>query len=172
MEKSEGMYLIHTREMVNANKDIYKIGSSIDLDKKIKQYPNGSNILLLFTCINSKSCEKNLLKLFKERFIQKSYYGTKYFQGNSSLMIREICNYVINQSEVINPEEVNLEDNMEDNMENNIEDINPEVINPEVINPEVINQEEGISDKVIVNNANIFECPNRLKNILINHFIV
>ena len=97
MVSNEGIYLLYTREMITTNENIYKLGRSNYLDNRVKQYPNGSKILLMINCINSISCENNLIKLFKEKFIQKTYYGKEYFQGNCLLMIKEICDYVNNQ---------------------------------------------------------------------------
>jgi hypothetical protein len=97
MVSNEGIYLLYTREMITTNENIYKLGRSNYLDNRVKQYPNGSKILLMINCINSISCEYNLIKLFKEKFIQKTYYGKEYFQGNCFLMIKEICDYINNQ---------------------------------------------------------------------------
>ncbi len=87
---------MHTREFIKSHEPIYKIGRSNILDNRVKQYPNGSNILLMIKCKNSILCENNLIKLFKEKFIQKKYYGTEYFEGNCYDMIKEICNYIKN----------------------------------------------------------------------------
>ena len=82
MDSEEGVYLMHIREFIKSHEPIYKIGRSNILDNRVKQYPNGSNILLMIKCKNSILCENNLIKLFKEKFIQKKYYGTEYFEGN------------------------------------------------------------------------------------------
>ena len=92
----EGVYLLHIREFISTNKPIYKLGRSNILDNRVKQYPNGSKIMLMLKCKNSKSCENNLIKLFKSKFIQKTYYGTEYFEGNCYDMIKEITNYINN----------------------------------------------------------------------------
>ena len=41
---SEGVYLIHPREFIKTNENVYKLGRSIHLDNRVKQYPNGSKI--------------------------------------------------------------------------------------------------------------------------------
>jgi len=96
MDSDEGVYLLHTREFVNTKQPIFKLGRSNQLDNRVKQYPNGSKIMLMLKCKNSKSCEINLLNLFKTKFIQKKYYGNEYFEGNYIDMIKEICDYVNN----------------------------------------------------------------------------
>jgi len=96
ISEDEGVYLLHIREFISTNKPIYKLGRSNILDNRVKQYPNGSKIMLMLKCKNSKSCENNLIKLFKSKFIQKTYYGTEYFEGNCYDMIKEISNYINN----------------------------------------------------------------------------
>jgi hypothetical protein len=91
---SEGVYLIHPREFIKTNENVYKLGRSLHLDIRVKQYPNGSNTLLMLNCNNSIVCEKYLINLFKTKFIQKTYYGTEYFEGDKKIMIKEIINYI------------------------------------------------------------------------------
>jgi len=90
----EGIYLIHIREFVNSMEPVYKIGESIDIDKQIIRYPNGSIILFIMKCKESKKCKKKLIELFKEKFIQKKYYGTDYFEGDKDEMIKAIYDYL------------------------------------------------------------------------------
>ena len=61
----EGVYLIHTRELFTLNLEIYKIGRSYNIDTRIKNYPQGSKTIVLFTCKDSVLCEKNLIEIFK-----------------------------------------------------------------------------------------------------------
>jgi hypothetical protein len=96
INEDEGIYLLHTREFINTNKQIYKLGRSNHLENRVKQYPNGSIIMLMLKCKNSKSCKTNLIKLFKSKFIQKTFYGTEYFEGNNNDMIIEIFKYIYN----------------------------------------------------------------------------
>ena len=44
---NEGVYMIHTRELHTLKLPIYKLGRSNYLDNRVKQYPNGSKILLM-----------------------------------------------------------------------------------------------------------------------------
>jgi len=90
----EGIYFIHTRECFRLKENIYKLGRSYNLDNRVKQYPNDSKILFMMKCNNSKDIEKYLIKLFKKKFIQKTYYGTEYFEGDVDEMINEIYKYL------------------------------------------------------------------------------
>lgn len=96
LDKTEGVYLIHTRELRVLQKNIYKFGRSCDVDKEIKKYPKNSEIIFIMNCDNSILCDSELIKIFKNKFIQKLDYGTKYFEGDKYLMIKEICNFIIN----------------------------------------------------------------------------
>ena len=90
----EGIYLIHTREFYNNNKPIFKIGRSHTLENRIKYYPKGSKIICMINCINSVICEKELIKIFKEKFTQKLEYGIEYFEGDKNDMIIEILLFI------------------------------------------------------------------------------
>ena len=91
----EGLYLIHTREFISTNKEIYKIGRSSNIENRVRNYPNGSKILLAIINKNSIQCEKDLIKKFKLTFTQKQFYGNEYFEGNKYEMIEIISNYII-----------------------------------------------------------------------------
>ena len=90
----EGLYLIHTREFISTNKEIYKIGRSSNIENRVRNYPNGSKILLAIINKNSIQCEKDLIKKFKITFTQKQFYGNEYFEGNKYKMVNMMCNYI------------------------------------------------------------------------------
>jgi hypothetical protein len=94
MNSDEGVYMMHTRELHTLQLEIYKIGRSHILDNRMKQYPKGSKIICMINCENSILCEKELIKLFKEKFIQRLEYGTEYFEGNKFKMIKELSNLI------------------------------------------------------------------------------
>jgi len=48
----------------------------------------------MINCINSILYEKQLLSLFKDKFIQKLEYGSEYFEGDKNTMIREIFKFI------------------------------------------------------------------------------
>lgn len=105
----EGIYLIHTREFITTNKPIYNIGRGGNVQNRVKQYPRGSQVLFLSICRNSKLCKKDLIKIFKQKFIQEKYYGREYFSGNSDVMIYVMIEFIKlynNQSRI--EEQLNL----------------------------------------------------------------
>ena len=66
----EDIYLIHTLECYKLKEEIYKIGTSYDINTRIRQYAKGYKILSLISCENSIQCEKELFILFKKHFKQ------------------------------------------------------------------------------------------------------
>jgi hypothetical protein len=99
-EDEEAVYMVHTRELYVLQKTIYKIGRSHHIDSRIKQYPKGSKIMCIVNCKNSVICEKELIKIFKAKFKQRTDYGTEYFEGDKDLMIREIFNVIDKQNTI------------------------------------------------------------------------
>jgi len=99
-QNMEGIYLVHTREFVNSNKPIYKIGRSSNIVNRTKQYPNGSNVICMLCCENSVECEAKLIELFKVKFTQETFYGKEYFSGNKYDMIKQIFNYISSRYEI------------------------------------------------------------------------
>ena len=90
----EGLYLLHTREFITTEMPIYKIGRGDNVQIRVSQYPNGSHVLLLIRCKNSKLCEKKLIEIFKTQFTQEKFYGREYFSGNPDDMIDVMYNYI------------------------------------------------------------------------------
>jgi hypothetical protein len=169
----EGVYLLHTREMCTQNKPIFKLGRSYHLEKRVKQYPNGSKILLTLECKNSKACEAALIKIFKTKFIQLKYYGTEYFEGNCYSMINEICNYINNIEEntettedvedIENDEDIEYVEDIEDienyeDIENTENTENTETTETTETTKTTKDAEYVIKDNVIINNNRT--CPN------------
>jgi hypothetical protein len=146
----EAVYLIHTRELHALQKLIYKIGRSHHIHSRIKHYPKGSKIICILNCENSIFCEKELIKIFKEKFNQRKDYGTEYFEGDKKLMIREIFKFIDNQNSIME----NVVVGNVDDMENVVADIENIVSVDDVI---VEKKEEKIemkkkNDKINVNN--------------------
>lgn len=90
----EGLYLIQVRECKTDNNEVYKIGRSKNLAKRIYQYPNGSIAYLIIECQDSKKHETELIKLFTSKYKLKRFYGNEYFIGNLDIMKQDIIKYV------------------------------------------------------------------------------
>ena len=122
----EGIYLVHVREFISTNKNIYKIGRSHDIDNRVRQYPKGSSIILMNNCINSVLCEKELIKLFKTSFTITKF-GTEYFEGDVDDMKDTINNYLrdmkIEQKKTASINKINENKVIETKVNNIVNDI-------------------------------------------------
>ena len=63
------IYLIHPQEFKDTKKNIYKIGRTTQTNiKRVKQYPNDSDLIIQTKCYNCVEVEKTLIRKFKEKF--------------------------------------------------------------------------------------------------------
>jgi hypothetical protein len=87
----ECIYLLHEREFICRNMDIYKIGrTSKPLLTRFNQYPKGSKLLYQRECDNSIKMELNIINFFKNKYNHKTDIGNEYFEGNYNEMIDDI----------------------------------------------------------------------------------
>lgn len=85
------VYLIHVREFLESNKDIYKVGRTTQKGiERFRSYPKGSRVLFLKECFDSIFIEKIIIKKFKEKYQQQEQYGREYFKGDKNDMIQDI----------------------------------------------------------------------------------
>jgi hypothetical protein len=95
-ENKEFIYLLQEREFIKTKEPIYKIGKTKQEKlKRIKSYPNGSELLLYTVCNNCDEIEKTIINKFKSHFIHKKEFGNEYFMGNYNDMIYLIYNIII-----------------------------------------------------------------------------
>ena len=92
------LYILHEREFINLNKNIYKFDLTVEnINNFINIIPKNSNIFF-FTYINDQNISiiDNILKIFKLKFENKINIGEKYFEGNIEYMIEIINNILYN----------------------------------------------------------------------------
>lgn len=78
----EGIYLVHTREFRTQEMNVYKVGrTSQGIEKRLKSYEKGTQVILWEPCKNSVLMEKKIIKHLKNEFIQMKNYGDEYFMG-------------------------------------------------------------------------------------------
>jgi hypothetical protein len=90
---SGGIYLIHEREFVRLEEDVFKLGTSKNLQNRVKNYPKNSLVILQMECECRNAIEKDLLKIFREKF-GSTIYGREYFRGNKKEMVKIITEYI------------------------------------------------------------------------------
>jgi hypothetical protein len=98
------IYIIQTRESIRLQEDIYKIGRTGDISKRIDQYPKGSIVVISSQVLDIIKAEDELKANFKGSFIQAIEYGSEYFKGNISDMVSVFWQVTMNNSKVVNSE--------------------------------------------------------------------
>lgn len=84
------IYLVHCRACINANENIYKIGKSIDFNKRLSGYDKGTIPLLSIFVSECDNFERHLIRIFETRFTSRKDYGSEYFEGDITSMIKII----------------------------------------------------------------------------------
>jgi hypothetical protein len=70
--ETQYVYLLQTREFLNLNEPVYKIGrSKQDNLSRFSQYTLGSVLLYQSSCYDNIKLEKEIIALFKQKYIHK-----------------------------------------------------------------------------------------------------
>jgi hypothetical protein len=148
-ETKEFIYLLQEREFIKTKEPIYKIGKTKQEKlKRIKSYPNGSELLLYTVCNNCDEIEKTIINKFKSHFIHKKDIGNEYFKGDYNSMIYLIYDIIISSKKE------DIKDNNENNNENN-----HEVNRCSKCNKFYKTKKYLISHEPNCNGINILSCP-------------
>lgn len=90
----EYIYLLREREFIKTGEPVYKLGKTKQPNlARFSRYPKGSEILLQTACTDCDTAEKELLRLYKNKFTQRSDIGSEYFAGDPREMIGMIHQY-------------------------------------------------------------------------------
>lgn len=91
----DSIYLLQTRESLFKNDNVFKIGrTSQDELKRFNCYPRGSKLHLHVSCFDGVIVEKNIIKVFTEKYSNAHLYGSEYFHGDLCQMISDILKIV------------------------------------------------------------------------------
>jgi hypothetical protein len=101
------IYIIHTRECIKCNENIYKIGrTQTGSKKRVSTYPNDSVLIAQFNVNDAVKSEKEILTLCKNKYKQIRKYGIEYFQGDISSIKNDV--YAITQKyQTVEPTKTN-----------------------------------------------------------------
>ena len=109
------IYLLQEREFIKTNENIYKVGMTKKENHiRFNQYPKNSVLLFQMICNNCKNIEKQIIKLFKEKFNHRKDIGTEYFEGEYKTMI-DIIYLTIKDEEDIEDHDDVEPDNIKEN---------------------------------------------------------
>lgn len=95
------IYLIRTREFLNQNLPVFKIGKTKnEIHKRLGGYGKGGEILFSLGVEQDElnTIENQLIDLFKTRFTQRCDIGTEYFQGEWKEMRALIYEHITGSS--------------------------------------------------------------------------
>jgi hypothetical protein len=91
----ETVYLLIEREFIKTKEPIFKIGcSKQENDKRIKQYPKGTQLLLQVIVLDCVYIEKKIKYIFKEKYKQRTDIGIEYFEGDAISMRNDFLNII------------------------------------------------------------------------------
>ena len=91
----EYIYCILEREFINSTENIYKIGKTKQTNiDRFKQYSKGSILMFHMISSNCNEDEREIIQLFKIKYIQITRIGTEYFSGNIHNMIHDMFGIV------------------------------------------------------------------------------
>jgi len=106
------IYLLRTREFIQLNQPVYKMGRTDQpLEKRMKGYPKGSQLLYSDICCHTVNTETIILRYFKTQFIHRKDIGKEYFEGDPNKMIEIISHFCKNYIDFSN---INIQDCMID----------------------------------------------------------
>jgi len=94
------IYLLRTREFINANEPTYKIGKTIQtMERRLAGYPKGSEVCLTRKVHNCHEVERQIISTFHKSFVFRKEYGNEYFTGNFNDMCF-IINHIVWQEDL------------------------------------------------------------------------
>lgn len=119
---SQYIYLLQEREFIKTKENVYKVGrTEKENHKRFEQYPKGSVLLFQIMCDNCRTAERNILLLFKSKFVQRKDIGNEYFEGDYKAMMDLIYLTVKND---ISSHEINKSDDTDEDENNNTDEEN------------------------------------------------
>lgn len=93
------IYIIQEREFINARLNIYKIGYSESIARRLPQYPKESELKFCVQTRNFVAFERAVIKRFDVQFKLRSDIGREYYEGDLCDMIISIASMVREHNE-------------------------------------------------------------------------
>ena len=93
--ETQYVYLLQTREFFNSKQPVYKIGRTKKHNlTRFSQYTLGSVLLFQSSCRDCYKLEREIITLFKQKYIHKHLIGRESFEGNADEMIQDLCDII------------------------------------------------------------------------------
>lgn len=81
------IYVIWLREFLQQNEPVYKVGRTINLHKRTRQYPKGSRQLFSVWTEDTCKAESNVCSELALYFIHRTDIGREYFEGSFERLV-------------------------------------------------------------------------------------
>ena len=92
----EYVYIIQRVNLLDTN--IYKIGRTKQKClKRVCNYPKGSELVLQVECKDCEKIERDVIKLFRSKYIFRPDIGNEYFEGEKKSMMIDMFDIVMNE---------------------------------------------------------------------------
>lgn len=90
------LYIIHRYDFMLNNKNVYKIGCTNDINKRIKQYPKGSKLIFSIISKNFRKIETLWINKLKQEneIIFRNDIGYEYFECNHTILIEKLIKII------------------------------------------------------------------------------
>lgn len=82
------IYINHLREFRQSNVDVYKIGRTTDITRRMGQYPKGSVMIASCYVDNEAIVEEKLKRVFRENSNPRKDYGVEYFEVDPQTAVK------------------------------------------------------------------------------------
>ena len=89
------IYFIHTKECIDLNLPIYKIGRTVRDNPylRLNNYTRGYVIYVVLQCNHAIEMEQLCLHFFREKYNRRLDYGLEYFEGDKFDMMRDLMSF-------------------------------------------------------------------------------
>jgi hypothetical protein len=88
-KKDGHIYVVKEREFIKTNENIYKIGRSKNIVRRMPSYPKDSLIYLILYSPNVVESEKALIMHFDKLFIKRTDIGYEYYEAAEKELMKE-----------------------------------------------------------------------------------
>lgn len=96
VSKGSYLYLVKHREFSRLGDNVYKVGFSGDLQKRMRAYPKGSLILMSKRVRDGRKAETEVCAALCARYTQRTDLGREYFEGPLGDVLRT-CDEIANR---------------------------------------------------------------------------
>lgn len=82
--------MLRLREFIKTREQVFKVGRTVDIARRLREYPKDSRLLLSVHVRDVKSAERDVMRRLKNNFQGRSDIGKEYFEGDACKICDEI----------------------------------------------------------------------------------